>query len=86
MYGVCLQTKPSKTVLSFMLDKSMNAYGVKLESHVYSSVKLTLKHFSFTQNFVRALSNSFEGYLEDAFKILVPDSITPLLSKCHEYR
>ena len=73
MHGVCLQTKPSKTVLSSMFDKRMSAYVVKLKSHLYSLVKLTPKNFPFYSYFVRTSSNNFESYLEYAFKTFSDD-------------
>ena len=71
MHGVCLQTKPSKTVLSIMLDKRMVAYGVKLKSHLYSLVKLTPKNFPFYSKICENFIKQFEGYLEYAFKTTI---------------
>ena len=58
--GVCPQTKPSKTVHSFVHDKHMNAYGVELKSQLHS---MTPKKFFRTQISVRTSPHSFENYL-----------------------
>ena len=59
MYGVCLQTKPSKTVHSFMCDICMNAYGVKLKkSIVLIGYKLSPRTFLPCSKFCE----NFEGF------------------------
>ena len=90
MHYLCIKAKPSKTVHSFLRNKCMNAYGVKLKSHWYSGVLLT------PQNFLKLLKkklNLYQTVLEIAYenllkkfqwRILVPDPMKSLLMTCHE--
>ena len=78
MHCVCFQTKSSKTVHSFMRDRRINAYGVRLKSHLNSLVKLTPQKFPFfsklCDNFVTVLKIALENVLSKIERrVLVPN-------------